>query len=575
MSATGATGATDPSGSSTAKSTENATSTTTTSDGLKFDSFSEFWDSLVNSSATVDDGSLSGAGILLVSAAFLGVLSVFILFTTGSVISLFVFWMLTAVVLTVLIYYNFIDIRKILGEDVLKGKTSTSTTGLTAGLQSSEVFHVSDNQFTYDDAPAVCAAYGGTLATLEQVIDAFNKGGEWCGYGWSAGGMALYPTQKSTWDELQREIQPEKRTRCGRPGVNGGYFDPMNKFGVNCYGFKPVGNVTLPAPAPGTDQSQFRSAVNEYKNALKSFTVSPWSRQKWNYGTQFTQPLGELKETFVEYNTPYSEAIQGSSASTASAVGAPYGLKGARGERGEQGPAGPASTVAGPVGPAGPQGVEGPQGAAGPAGPTGPGGVGPQGPEGPAGPMGPTGPGGMNTRLAAEDRRNTNDPPSYYYRKGPGKHVEFKYGDTMGLPNTGWMYLETDVPWGDPSGGRVSQTARMQNKNLIAKRISKGSTDWQSTDAQTWGEWQGEQNIDRKIAIHNLVRGGTVKNYSQCVNHPGVMEVAKSNPTWWETDWTSYSSTRWEMCSGYFTEATFVANDTRDTRRPDDQSGAF
>lgn len=448
MSAIGATG---PAGSSTATSTENATSTTSTSDGLKFDSFGEFWDSLTNSSATTSDGALSGAGIVLVSAAFLGVLSMFILFTTGSVISLLVFWMLTAVVLTVLIYYDFIDIRKILGDDVLKGKTTT-TSGLGAGLQSSEVFHVSDSQFTYDDAPAVCAAYGGTLATLEQIIDAFNKGAEWCGYGWSAGGMALYPTQKSTWDELQREIQPEKRTRCGRPGVNGGYFDPMNKFGVNCYGFKPVGNIRLPAPAPGTDQAQFRSAVNEYKNALKSFTVSPWSRQKWNYGTQFTQPLGNLTEGFTEYNTPYSEAIQGSSATTASAVGSPYGLRGERGEQGPAGPAGPASTVAGPQGLQGPAGPEGAQGVPGPQGPTGPVGTsgvaGERGSTGPAGPTGPRGEPGPTGTVPTSIMTTVNDLKNNALRKD----AQF-FLTSAGRP--GW-YLETGdraVPyqgsWGD------------------------------------------------------------------------------------------------------------------------------
>jgi hypothetical protein len=65
------------------------------------------------------------------------------------------------------------------------------------------------------------------LASLEQVIEAYNSGAEWCGYGWTAGGMALYPTQKKTWEELQREVDPGKRTACGRPGVNGGYFDPI------------------------------------------------------------------------------------------------------------------------------------------------------------------------------------------------------------------------------------------------------------------------------------------------------------------------------------------------------------
>jgi len=387
-----ATGATDPSGSSTSTTASNATSTTTTEDGLKFDSFEDFWNSLTASSPTKDDGSLSGSGIIIVSMVFLGIMSFFILMTTGSVISLFVFWLLTGIVLAVLIYYKFIDIRKILGEDLLKDKKTAPIAQATVG-RSSEVFHIADSQFTYDDAPAVCAAYGATMATLEQVIDAYNKGGEWCGYGWSAGGMALFPTQKATWDELQREIDPAKRTRCGRPGVNGGYFDPMNMFGVNCYGFKPAGNVTFPVPAPGVDKTAFNSAVNEYKSQLKSFTVNPWSRQQWNYGTQFTQPLGGLVEGFREYNDPYAEARQGSSASTASAVGAPYGLKGDIGPTGPQGPEGAASTVAGPMGP---RGFQGPAGEPGPEGPMGrdstvPGPTGPKGDRGEKGDRGDQG----------------------------------------------------------------------------------------------------------------------------------------------------------------------------------------
>lgn len=425
MSATGGTG---PTGSTTSTTTSNATSTKKTDDGLNFDSFEDFWNSLTSSSTTNDDGSLSGAGIVIVSLVFLGIVSVFILFTTGSVVSLFVFWLLTVVVLTVLIYYNFLDIRKILGEDVLKGRKAPESTPIVGVGQPSEVFHVSDSLFTYDDAPAVCAAYGGTLATLEQVIDAYNKGAEWCSYGWSVGGMALYPTQKATWDELQREIDPAKRTRCGRPGVNGGYFDPMNLFGVNCYGFKPPGNVTFPVPAPGVDRTAFNAAVNEYKNQLKSFNVNPWSRQRWNYGSQFTQQLGGLVESFTEYNDPFAEAPQGSSANTAPSVGAPFGLRGDIGPTGPFGPMGPmgatgaASTVAGPAGPAGPMGPAGPAGADSTVpGPTGPRGLqgpqglastvpGPQGLRGLQGERGPQGPQGIPGAAAAAGATGPRGP---------------------------------------------------------------------------------------------------------------------------------------------------------------------
>jgi len=49
--------------------------------------------------------------------------------------------------------------------------------------------------------------------------------------------MALFPTQQATWQALQTD--PVNKTNCGRPGINGGYFDPQTKFGVNCYGVKP------------------------------------------------------------------------------------------------------------------------------------------------------------------------------------------------------------------------------------------------------------------------------------------------------------------------------------------------
>jgi hypothetical protein len=389
--------ATGPASSSTASTTRAAADTApTTADAQSFDSFGSFWNALITNPSTTKDGGISGTGIVIISLVFLGVLSLFILFSTGSIISLFVFWMLTAVVLTVLIYYKFIDIQKIMAKDLTVASADTAAPPVGGAFAASEVFHVFDNNFTYDEAPAVCAAYGASLATLEQIIDSYNKGAEWCGYGWSAGGMALFPTQKSTWDELQREIDPSKRTRCGRPGVNGGYFDPMNKFGVNCYGFKPQGNVTFPVPAPGTDNTEFQRTVNEFKAGLKSFTVSPWSRRQWNYGTQFTQPLGGLVEKFTEYFDSYSENVPNSSATNASAVGAPYGLRGDIGPTGPSGPVGPASTVEGPEGPTGPAGAAGAVGAAGPAGATGPAGVaGPAGAAGPAGPAGPTGPRGV------------------------------------------------------------------------------------------------------------------------------------------------------------------------------------
>ena len=101
-----------------------------------------------------------------------------------------------------------------------------------------EVFHIPKNIYTYDDAKSVCKAYGARLAKYNEVEKAYNNKGEWCSYGWSDKQMALYPTQKKTWNKLQGIEDHEND--CGRPGINGGYIDNTNvKYGVNCYGVKP------------------------------------------------------------------------------------------------------------------------------------------------------------------------------------------------------------------------------------------------------------------------------------------------------------------------------------------------
>ena len=101
-----------------------------------------------------------------------------------------------------------------------------------------QVFHVPGNKYDFTDARAVCAAYGSKLASYDQVENAYKSGGEWCGYGWSQDQMALYPTQKATYEKL-RKIKGHEHD-CGRPGINGGYIaNPKVKFGVNCYGHKP------------------------------------------------------------------------------------------------------------------------------------------------------------------------------------------------------------------------------------------------------------------------------------------------------------------------------------------------
>lgn len=101
-----------------------------------------------------------------------------------------------------------------------------------------EVFHIANNDFTYDEARDMCEKYDSRLANYDEIENSYKKGANWCSYGWSKDKLALFPTQKSLYNELKQI--PGHENDCGRPGINGGYFKNKHiKFGVNCYGVKP------------------------------------------------------------------------------------------------------------------------------------------------------------------------------------------------------------------------------------------------------------------------------------------------------------------------------------------------
>ena len=102
-----------------------------------------------------------------------------------------------------------------------------------------EVFHISDQVYTYEEAKCKCDSYGLRLATKQELVDAYNKGANWCSYGWCEGGSAYYPVQEDFYQLIQGT--PEFRGNCGKPGLNGGIFEPNMRFGINCFGIKPKG----------------------------------------------------------------------------------------------------------------------------------------------------------------------------------------------------------------------------------------------------------------------------------------------------------------------------------------------
>lgn len=155
-----------------------------------------------------------------------------------------------------------------------------------------EVFNIANNIYTYDDAQAVCSAYDAELATYTQIEQSYGNGAEWCNYGWSDNQMIYFPTQKASWDKLQKNSKT--KNNCGRPGINGGYMaNPSLKFGVNCYGVKPkptaseldmmkaklVNDVIPKTP----EQKLMDDKINFWKsNADKMLVLNSFNKDKWS-----------------------------------------------------------------------------------------------------------------------------------------------------------------------------------------------------------------------------------------------------------------------------------------------------
>lgn len=151
-----------------------------------------------------------------------------------------------------------------------------------------EVFNIPGNYYGYEDAKTLCSAYGARLANYNEVEESYEKGGEWCNYGWSEGQMALFPTQKSTYDNLQT-IQGHEHD-CGRPGINGGYMaNPAIKYGVNCYGYKPKMTeeeeqlMQVNTPYPKTEKDiLMEKRVDYWKTKIHDILISPFNYNSWS-----------------------------------------------------------------------------------------------------------------------------------------------------------------------------------------------------------------------------------------------------------------------------------------------------
>jgi hypothetical protein len=154
-----------------------------------------------------------------------------------------------------------------------------------------QVFHIPSNVYDYDNAKALCQAYGADLANIDQMEEAHKTGAEWCSYGWSDNQMILYPTQKSTWEELQKSPDQAKKNSCGRPGINGGYMENATmKAGVNCYGAKPEMNQSsskLMSSIQNVEAGKMlnpehEARVQKMREKINDIVIAPFNKSAWS-----------------------------------------------------------------------------------------------------------------------------------------------------------------------------------------------------------------------------------------------------------------------------------------------------
>ena len=116
----------------------------------------------------------------------------------------------------------------------------------------------------------------------------------------------------------------------------------------------------------------------------------------------------------------------------------------------------------------------------------------------------------LQAKFTIPDTRNDNRPPSWYFANHPRSTVsEFKQADVLGL-GSGFAALETVVPWGDPSGGRIFQTAYLQD-GMVMRRKSDTAHTYAGNGVfnytkDLWTEWVADETANGAQAKADAAR---------------------------------------------------------------------
>jgi hypothetical protein len=182
---------------------------------------------------------------------------------------------------------------------VLKEKKPSELSEL---LGKKEVFHIGNQDYTYDQSRCKCSSYGARLATVNEMKQAYNNGANWCSYGWTEGQNAYYPVQKCYHQSLKEKRKAQMShlmggenkegdflensdQYCGKPGLNGGFFaNPELKFGANCYGVKPKGDVVKLKDPVCDKEKNFCDLKSNFQasHILETDNITAFNNDSWN-----------------------------------------------------------------------------------------------------------------------------------------------------------------------------------------------------------------------------------------------------------------------------------------------------
>jgi hypothetical protein len=159
--------------------------------------------------------------------------------------------------------------------------------------QEQEVFFVNadneGNKYKKENVENVCRGLDSKLATYSQLLDAVNKGANWCQYGW------LNDNSKDNNNNNNNKIDVYGYTvnddNTCTPKLNDAPSQPITEveeFGVNCFGVKPDMDTEFKTQLTQKKQEKAKileeeeAQEKEFLERVKGSDILPFNKDKWS-----------------------------------------------------------------------------------------------------------------------------------------------------------------------------------------------------------------------------------------------------------------------------------------------------